>query len=82
MSVLGGGGSRSAQREPPANRRLLTTFPRMDNHIGEKLSYSGPMGSGVCTHVNSGGKICPCRDSNSGGKISSPMLYQLSYLDP
>ena len=37
MSVLGGGGSRSAQREPPASRSLLTTFQRMDNRNGENL---------------------------------------------
>ena len=37
MSVLGSGGSRSAQREPPTSRRLLTTFSLMDDHIGENL---------------------------------------------
>ena len=39
ISVLGDGGSASwsAQREPSASRRLLTTFSLMDNHIGENL---------------------------------------------
>ena len=31
------GGSRSARREPPASRRLLTTFSLVDKHIGENL---------------------------------------------
>ena len=38
MSVLGGGGSWSARREPPAIRTLLTTFSLMDDHIGENLN--------------------------------------------
>ena len=37
MSVLGGGGSRSAGRESLASRRFLTTFSLMDDHIGENL---------------------------------------------
>ena len=37
MSVLDGGGSRCAQREPPASRRLLTTFSLMGDYIGENL---------------------------------------------
>ena len=37
VSVLGGGGSQSARREPPAIRRLLTIFSLMDIHIGENL---------------------------------------------
>ena len=36
ISVLGGGGSLSDRREPPASRRLLTTFSLMDTYIGEK----------------------------------------------
>ena len=43
MSVLGGGGSRSTQREPPASRRLLTTFSLwMSTLVRISLSYSGP----------------------------------------
>ena len=37
MIVLGGGGSQSALREPPASRRLLTTFSFMENPIGDNL---------------------------------------------
>ena len=36
ISVLGGGGSRSAQREPPASRRLLTTFSLMEFDFARK----------------------------------------------
>ena len=37
MSVLGGGGIRSARKEPPAIRRLMKIFSLMDIHIGENL---------------------------------------------
>ena len=43
MSALGGGGSRSARREPQANRRLLTSFRLVDNYIGENYSGSNPL---------------------------------------
>ena len=36
-SSLGGGGSWSAWREPPASHRLLTTFSHMENHIDENF---------------------------------------------
>ena len=38
MSVLGGGGSQSAWREPQASRRLLTTFSGMDNNLGQNFN--------------------------------------------
>ena len=41
ISVLGGGGSRSAQREPPASRRFLTTL-WITTLVRISLSYGGP----------------------------------------
>ena len=57
MSVLGGGGSRSAQRELLASRRLLTTFSRMENHIGENLiELQCPQGEMEFAHLLIPGK--------------------------